>query len=133
MDKKSKIEKEQEENAKKCINLGNVMKKCFKSSKISTKPQITVFVGNGTVEIDDNKPVEFSIELGAVTNSPIITYKNKHFILTWEDICALAIASGLFESEEDTSENKEKPTQIDAEGCPVNEVGEENLDMGGDE
>ena len=107
MSEKTEIEQEQQENLERCVNLNNFMKKCFKSSKVSTNIPLSQNVGECILEVGD-KQIELKMALGMVTGAPIISYKDRHFHLSWEDICAIAIAGGLLKPEENKTQRGEK-------------------------
>ena len=132
MSEKTEIEQEQQENLERCVNLNNFMKKCFKSSKVSTKTPFSQHVGECVVEVGENKKIELKMALGMVTGVPIISYKDRHFHLSWEDICAIAIAGGLLKPEE----NEESTQNCDEEYTDdtiIRLVDEENKTQGGEE
>ena len=63
---------------------------------ITIKNQFSVYAGRG--ETPNGK--EFSLELGAVTSSPMVNFNGRRYLLSWEDIVQLAEDRGLFDSEE---------------------------------
>lgn len=63
---------------------------------ITIKNQFSIYVGRG--ETPNGK--EFSLELGAVTSSPMVNFNERRYLLSWEDIVQLAEDRGLFDSEE---------------------------------
>lgn len=74
--------------------------------KIETnKHFLTEHIGTATGTVD-GKEVKVDILIGGINKAPILQYKNKHFILSWNDALELAEQAGLFEDEK-TDEKKE--------------------------
>lgn len=66
--------------------------------KEKTKLYFSTYVGDGEVEVESKK---FNIELRtSIINCPIIKFKDKEFILKWEDIIKLAKDAGLFNDDQ---------------------------------
>lgn len=84
-----------DEKSKNETILEKFIEECFKDSKITTKYQLRASIGTVSVEIAPNVVQEVEIGLGAITNSPIVTFGDRHFCLGWCDIVALALTAGL--------------------------------------
>lgn len=72
--------------------------------KIETnKHFLTEHVGTATGTVN-GKEVKVDILVGGINKSPILQYKNKHFVLSWDDILELAEQAGLFKDDESKEE-----------------------------
>lgn len=148
MNKKS--EKKQDAENSTCINLDNLKK----FGRVIPKPKQFLEIGKSHA-INNLTGLRVDLVYGiSVQAEPLVICNDKAFRLRWVDVLALALKQSTLiqesvsmpedeELEEFYAENspenlsggrRRKPTQndIDAEGCPVNEVGEENSDMGGE-
>lgn len=63
--------------------------------ELSDKNYLSVYVGEGKTDTDK----KFSLNVGAVTFSPIVETDSKKYALTWDDIVQLAEDKVLFDDE----------------------------------
>lgn len=56
------------------------------------------YVGSGNAVLDGHT-IEFSLNIGASSNAPIVGFGNKFFVLDWDDIIEMAEEAGLFKDE----------------------------------
>ena len=71
---------------------------------IDNKIVLTIHVGRASGKVKGKK-VEFDLQYSMTNGNPVIHYKNKFFILTWEEIADLAEDAGLFEEGETEDAN----------------------------
>ena len=56
----------------------------------------TQFIGSGSGCTDAGREVEYELLSSAGNGAPIVQYKNRYFLLSWNDILQLAENAGLF-------------------------------------
>ncbi len=78
----------------------------LKVGELHTKKLYVLFEEVGTATLDNG--IEISLQVNAISRLPYIRYKERTYILYWEDILNLAKINGLFDDDKEVQEDEQE-------------------------